>query len=147
MTLLKFKQHPAFTENFNNTVQNFFTPFSSLYRDDSGMEGKSFIPVNIKEGEQHFSIEVIAPGFKKEDFKINLDKNILTVGADRKDEDGVDEKVVRSEYTFSSFNRSFTLTKQIDTEAISAEYRDGVLILNLPKKVEVKAPVKQIVIN
>lgn len=147
MTLLKIKQQPAFNENFNNTLQNFFTPFSSIYRDDFDREEKGFIPVNIKESEQNFLLEIIAPGFTKEDFIISLNKNILTISAAKKVSEEVNEKIIRREYTYSSFKRSFTLTKGIDGEAISAEYVNGVLILSLPKKAEVNAPVKQISIN
>ena len=147
MTLLKIKHQPLFNENFNNAKQNFFAPFSSLYGEDSGRNQNVFIPVNIKESEQGFSLEIIAPGLVKEDFKISLDKNILTISADKKTEEKNNEKTIRQEYSFSYFNRSFTLTKQINVEGISAEYVNGVLLLNLPKQAEVKAPVKQIPIN
>lgn len=147
MTLLKIKRQPFFNENFNNGLQNFFTPFSSLYRDDFNTAEKTFIPVNIKESDEKFTLEIVAPGLTKEDFKISLDKNILTVGAERKEAGVEAEKTIRSEYNFSSFNRLFTLTKHVDGEAISAEYVNGVLVLNLPKKADVKAPVKQISIN
>ena len=147
MTLLKIKHQPLFNENFNNAKQNFFAPFSSLYGEDYIRKEKAFIPVNFKELDQSFSLEIIAPGFVKEDFKISLDKNILIISADKKKEEKNNEKTVRQEYSFGSFNRSFTLTKQINVEGISAEYVNGVLLLNLPKQAEVKAPVKQISIN
>lgn len=147
MTLLKIKQQPLLNDNFNNTLQNFFTPLSSLYRDDVERVSKVFIPVNITESEKKFSLEIIAPGLAKEDFEINLDKNILTISGEKKKDENTDQKTIRSEYKYSSFKRSFTLTKEIDGEAISAEYVNGVLVLSLPKKPEVKTLAKQISIN
>jgi len=90
-------------------------------------------------------LEVIAPGFEKEDFKINLEKNLLTISADKKSENEVKtEKHLRNEYKHQSFKRSFTIDEKINTETIDAKYVNGILTLNLPKKQEVKPTPKQI---
>jgi HSP20 family protein len=145
MTLVKFKHQPM-NGSFNNLMDNFFSPFTSLYRDDVQTSNfKHFVPANVKEVENGYLLELVAPGLNKEDFKIDLDQNILTVSAEVKKE-AEQEKVksIRNEYQFQSFKRSFTVDKTIDTESISAQYVNGVLALNLPKKAEVKPQTKQI---
>ena len=145
MTLVRFKNQPA-DRSFNNLMDNFFTPFTSLYRDDVQTSNfKHFVPANVKEIENGYQLELVAPGFNKEDFKIDLKQEILTVSAEiKKEAEPKAEKHIRKEYQFQSFKRSFTVDKTIDTDAISAQYVNGILTLNLPKKAEVKPQVKQI---
>ncbi len=110
-------------------------------------------PVNIQETEKGYELHVVAPGIRKEDFKINVDKNVLTVSYEHKEEtkeEGKDENLVKSlrtEYSVRSFKRSFTLNEKIDTTAIAAKYTDGILSVTLPKKENSEIPVKEIVIN
>jgi HSP20 family protein len=93
------------------------------------------IPVNVKETDKSYELSVIAPGLSKEDFKLNLDKNVLTITFDKKDEDKQEnEKWIRSEYHFRSFKRSFTLSEKIDQAGINAKYENGILSISLPKK-------------
>ena len=88
---------------------------------------------------------MVAPGFEKNDFNVNLEKNILTVSAERKSEaENKDEKQIRKEYSYRSFKRSFTIDEKVDSEKIEAKYVNGVLTLNLPRKEEVKASAKEI---
>jgi len=145
MTLVRFKNQPV-DRSFNNLMDNFFTPFASLYRDDvQTSNSKHFVPANVKEVENGYQLELVAPGFAKEDFKIDLNQDILTISAEiKKDAEEKTEKHIRKEYQFHSFRRSFTIDKTIDTDAISALYVNGVLTLNLPKKAEVKPQAKQI---
>ncbi len=103
------------------------------------------IPVNVKENEENYLLEVIAPGFEKEDFKINLEKNLLTISAEKKGENEVNtEKHLRKEYKHQSFKRSFTIDEKINAENINAKYVNGILTLNFPKKQEVKPTTKLI---
>ena len=126
-------------------MDGFSSPFSSLYKQDLASSSKQKTPVNIKETEAGYDMELIAPGYEKQDFKINLDKNILTISAEKKAEtDSTTDKYIRKEYTNQSFERSFTVEETIDAEKISAKYVNGVLVLNLPKKAVVKEEVKQI---
>ena len=101
--------------------------------------------VNIAETENEFNIELAVPGLKKEDFKINLDKNVLSVSAEKKTEN-VDEgkKYSKREYSYNSFVRSFTLPETADYAKIDAEYTDGVLKLNVAKKEEAKIQSREI---
>ena len=148
MTLVKFRNKP-FEGNFNNLMDDFFAPFASIYKDDHQTGHlKQAVPVNILETEGSYLLEVVAPGWEKQDFKIALDKNLLTIEAERKAEaESKGVKHLRKEYSFRSFKRSFTVDEKIDTENIDAKYQNGVLTLNLPKKVEVKASAKNITIQ
>lgn len=148
MTLVRFKNNPAST-SFNNFMGDFFSTMPSLFRDDFNVPGaKHFVPVNIKENEQGYVLEVVAPGLEKEDFTINLEQNILTISAEKKAEtENANGKDIRKEYKYQSFKRSFTVDDNINAESISAKYVNGVLTLNLPKKEEVKEAPKQITIQ
>ncbi len=109
-------------------------------------------PVNIRETNAAYEVHVVAPGVKKEDFNLNVDKNILTISYEHKNEmkeehvEGL-AKSLRTEYNVRSFKRSFTLNDKIDISAISAKYTDGILNITLPKKENVEPTVKEIAIN
>jgi len=125
-------------------VDNFF---------DSGWLSKwekEFPAVNIAENEKNYSVEVVAPGFRKEDFKLKVADDILTISAEAKSEkkeNGKEKEYTRREYSYSSFTRSFRLPDDVKDDSISASYQDGILKLELPKsKVQVKAA-KEIAIN
>ncbi|ADY52455.1 heat shock protein Hsp20 [Pseudopedobacter saltans DSM 12145] len=104
---------------------------------------KEFPAVNIAENEQNYALEVIAPGFKKEDFNLKVDDDILTISAETKSdtqEDNKKKEYTRREYNFRSFTRSFRLPENVKDNDIKASYSDGVLHLTLPKsEVQVKA--------
>ena len=107
--------------------------------------------VNIRETADNFEVEVAAPGMKKEDFKVELDGNQLTISSERRTEDEKKdgEQYSRREFSYQSFMRSFQLPKDVvDVENINARYENGVLQLLIPKKEEAKQrPPKQIQIN
>lgn len=109
-------------------------------------------PVNIKETANAYELHVIAPGLKKEDFAVNVDKNVLTISYEHKNEVKEENtenqaKWLRTEYTVKSFKRSFTMNEKVDVAAIAARYADGVLNVTLPKKENVEPSVKEITIN
>lgn len=96
--------------------------------------------VNIKENDGRFDIEVAAAGMNKDDFKISLDDNILTISGEKKEEKKDDnEKYTRREFSYSSFSRSFTLPENADAENVSANYENGMLKISLPKRVKDEA--------
>lgn len=107
--------------------------------------------VNIKENDNSFSVEVAAPGKQRDDFKIELDHNLLTISAEEKEEHHSEtkserkEKFTRREFSYSSFKRSFTLPDTIDNAKISANYVDGVLKIELPKREEAKIQPKRLI--
>jgi len=147
MTLVKFNQKP-FEGSFNNLVDDLFANFPVLTKNELNQQWKGFVPVNVTETEKNYSIEIVAPGFEKTDFKISLDQQILTVSAERQNQAKADnEKQIRNEYSYRSFKRSFTMNEKTEGASIDAKYVNGVLTLNLPKKEEVKPSVQQISIQ
>ncbi len=127
----------SFAPTFPSVLQNFFNDFEHV----APTHHNSFPAVNVLEDENSFKIELAAPGLKKEDFKINVHENVLTISAEQKtesEESKSNGKYTRKEFNYSSFKRSFTLPKTVDGEKIVASYNDGVLGLELPKKEEAK---------
>lgn len=93
--------------------------------------------VNVSEDEDKFQIEVAAPGFNKDDFKVSLDNDVLTIQSEKTEEkEEKDKRYRRREFNYQSFSRSFIVPDYIDKEKIEAEYKDGILYLNLPKMKE-----------
>ena len=107
------------------------------------------VPVNIQETEKAYEMQLVAPGIRKEEVRINVDKNILNISYDHKEEseEQKDGKWLRSEYTTRSFKRSFTLNDKVDVANITAKYTDGVLNVTIAKKENAEVPAKEIVIN
>jgi len=101
---------------------------------------KSTPAVNIFENNEKFEIEIAAPGLEKDDFKIDLKNDYLLVYSEKKDKKEEKEKgkVVRSEFRYSSFQRSFALPKEVNITDIKATHKNGVLTIELPKKLEFK---------
>jgi HSP20 family protein len=101
---------------------------------------KSTPAVNIFENNEKFEIEVAAPGLERDDFKIDLKNDHLIVYSEKKDKKEEKEKgkVVRSEFRYSSFHRSFALPHEVDASSIKATHKNGVLTIELPKKAEYK---------
>ncbi|MCB2207314.1 MAG: Hsp20/alpha crystallin family protein [Bacteroidetes bacterium] len=107
--------------------------------------GATVPAVNINETDKEFELELAAPGLKKNDFKVNIDRNVLTVSTEKKEEkEEKDKNFTRKEFSYHSFSRSFTLPESINQEKIDAKYNDGVLKLVLPKKDEVIPKSKEI---
>ncbi len=106
--------------------------------------------VNIKEDEDGFEVEMSAPGLDKKDFKIELNKSVLTISSEKKTENETKEgqQFTRREFSYQSFSRSFTLPETVEGEKIKAKYENGILSVSIPKKEEAKPkPVKQIEIK
>jgi HSP20 family protein len=102
--------------------------------------------VDIYEGEHELVVKADLPDVKPEDLDIRVENNILTIRGERKFEKKTDEKnYLRVERAYGSFARSFSLANTVNTEAIKADYKDGVLTLNIPKREEAKP--KQIKVN
>src|SRR4051812_8296010 len=103
------------------------------------------VPVNIRETDKTYEVEVVAPGLKKSDFKVSLDGKQLNISFEHKEEqkEGSDkEGYLRQEYRHQSFTRSFTLDETVDANKITATYTDGVLHLSVPKKEEAQRVVR-----
>lgn len=103
---------------------------------------------NIHETDDNFVIEMAAPGLTKKDFHVDVRDNILEIIVE-KEKDAKEEKkdFRRREYSYYSFNRSFTLPSTVMADKIKAKYENGILMLTLPKTVEAKKkPVKEIAV-
>ena len=146
MTLVKFANGPK-----NHVLNPLFTDvFDSIINDSFlGDRLVSRVPaVNLAETDAGFHIELAAPGLNKEDFKINLDKNILSISAEKKTETNTEgKKYSRKEFGYNAFTRSFTLPETVDYNNIEAEYVDGVLKLDLAKREEAKVQSREIAIK
>ncbi|GAA6765490.1 Hsp20/alpha crystallin family protein [Flavobacterium sp. CGRL1] len=96
--------------------------------------------VNIKETAEHYEVEVAAPGLEKDDFKVTLDGNLLTISSEKENKKTIEqENFTRREFSYQSFQRSFELPKNVvDEENITARYVNGLLHLSIPKKEEAK---------
>jgi len=107
--------------------------------------------VNVQETNDDFILEVAAPGMKRDDFKVELDNNVLTISSNReeKQEDQNNENFTRREFSYQYFQRSFSLPEnKVEGDKISARYVDGILHITVPKKDEAKVkPIKQISIG
>lgn len=146
MALVKFnegRERNLTHSSFNDIFENFFN--------DSFISDRmiSRVPaVNIAESEGHYHIELAAPGLKKEDFKLDLDRNILTISAEKTTEQENNGKQYnKREYSYTSFVRSFTLPDSADEAKIDASYTDGVLKIDVAKKDEAKSIRRQISIK
>ena len=125
----------SFAPTFPALLENFLNDFERV----APTHQHSFPAVNVLESDNSFKIELAAPGLKKEDFKINIHENVLTISSEQKTENEENNgKYTRKEFNYKSFKRSFTLPKTVDGEKIVASYDNGVLGLELPKKEEAK---------
>ncbi|MFN8309944.1 MAG: Hsp20/alpha crystallin family protein [Chitinophagales bacterium] len=130
-TLVKPQTGKYWMDFFNNE----FTGFSN--------EFKTPVLVNTKETKDKYVIEVAAPGWEKENFKIEVDNQLLTLSAEKTSEQLQEgERYTRNEFRFSSFKRAFTLPKTVDGAKIGAEYKNGILFVTLPKMEEARAKEK-----
>ena len=130
-----------FTDDwFNSSLANWRTAGSSLPA------------VNVRETNDDFMIDVAAPGMKREDFKVELDNNILTISSELEDKQEEKDKngtFTRREFSYQSFQRSFSLPEnKVDGGKISAKYTDGILHVIVPKREEAKVkPARQIAVS
>ena len=132
-----FPKTNAWMDSF---FENEFPSFDPLFK------GQSFVKVNTKETKDNFQLEVAAPGFKRENFALEVDNQLLHLTAEYQ-QDGLQEgdRYTRKEYHFASFKRSFTLPKTVDSTKIAATYKDGILNVTIPKMEEAKAKEKMVV--
>ena len=150
MTLTKWNrpQNGGEAATTSKTPFDLFRDMTDVFDDFFGpgalsSEGQfsNFVPaVNIAEDKENYFVELSAPGYNKEDLKISVDNDVLTISAEHKTEDTTEDKnYSRKEFSCNSFQRSFTLPKTVDPEKINAKYDNGVLKLTLSKKEEAKA--------
>ncbi|MEX0982651.1 MAG: Hsp20/alpha crystallin family protein [Bacteroidales bacterium] len=150
MTLARLTNNYA--PSFPSLLDRFFEGDVMDWNNSNFASTNSTLPaVNIKEDDNEFMLEVAVPGMKKDDFHLNYENGRLTICSERKNEseEKEGEKITRREFSYQSFQRSFTVPENIvDAEKIKASYNDGILNIRLPKKDEVKPkPPKEIKIS
>ncbi len=101
--------------------------------------GISVPAVNIIEGKEEFRIEVAAPGLSEKDFMIEVQNNLLIISSEKQTQEEMkDEKIMRREFGYSSFKRSFALPQAANVDNITASHNAGVLTISIPKREEAK---------
>ena len=142
MTTLKFNQPTL------KTIDSFLDSLLSEMPVANQNSNLNFPAVNITETKDNYELDLNVPGRNKEDFKITVDKNILTVSYEKKEEQKDEsKKFVKKEFSSRSFKRSFNLDEKINAETINAKYENGILTLTLPIKEEVKVLPKEIAVS
>ena len=146
MTLVKF--NPA--NNNRSLMPGFSDVFDSIFNDTFFNDRLvSRVPAaNISENADEYHVELAAPGLKKDDFKITLDRNVLSISVEQKVENSDNQKnYSKREFSYSSFVRSFTLPESADDTRITATYADGILKIEISKREEAKNVHRQIEIK
>ena len=125
----------SFRREMDRMFENFFGSGA-----DVGESSLTWYPsVDIKETKDDFVLMAEVPGMSKDDIKINISENTLTVKGEKKEEKKEDDQNYhRVERRYGTFQRSFTLPIQVQGNKVKAAYKDGVLTITLPKKEEVK---------
>lgn len=124
---------------FSNSMPSVFDRFFEGDMLEWSKNNLTLPSVNIKEDEKGFELELAAPGFDKSDIKIEIDKGVLTISSEKKEENKAEEKnkhYSRKEFSYQSFRRAFTLPENVDGDIINASYDKGILSVNIPKKEE-----------
>ena len=136
-----FRESDQFFRNFSTPM---FGKWPQFYGDEGEMKYEWSPAVDIKETEKEFVVKAELPGVKREDVKVRLEDDVLTIEGERRQEKDVKgEKTHRIERFYGTFSRSFTLPEYADAKAIRAESKDGVLNVYVPKlKVEKKLPLE-----
>ncbi len=145
MTLVKFNNR-----NNNALMPGFNDVFDSIFNDTFFNDRMvTRVPaVNISETENNYHVELAAPGLKKEDFKLNLERDILTISVETSTDHQDNQKnYSKREYSYQSFVRSFTLPESADDSNINASYTDGILRIDIAKREEAKTVRRQIEIR
>jgi HSP20 family protein len=141
MTLMKFEPTREL-ESLHNRIQRYFDDFSNF--------GFNFIEtfypkIDISEEKENLNVTAEIPGVNKENIKITLQDNILTIeGEKKKETENSDKNFHRSERVYGSFKRSFTLPSEVDSDKVDAKFENGILHIQL-KKVEPKTTSEKVI--
>jgi len=146
-TMKPVRRNPYFPSFWDN----FFSNEMMDWNNSNFSSTDTTLPaVNVKENDEAFEIEVAAPGMNREDFKVKLENNLLTISSEKKEEKKEENgRYSRREFSYQSFQRSFTIPENlVEGDKISARYCEGILCITLPKKEEIKPkPAREIKIS
>jgi HSP20 family protein len=136
MSIIRFNRPNTLSDVFQNFFDNDFVDLFNR----KGLDPAA----NILEHPDSFELDLAAPGLKKDDFKIHLENNVLTISSEVQDEKEEEAKnYTRKEFHYSSFSRSFTLPRIVELDKIKADYENGILKVMLPKKDEARLDIKK----
>lgn len=139
------KQHPfaAQPRPFNGMLERFFSNIDQMQGSDD--VPRAHVRANILETKDGFQLEMLAPGYAKDELKLNVEKDVLSISAEI-GQKGLQEgqRYTRREFALRPFKRSFHLPENTDLDNVTAEHLNGILTVTIPKKAEVKAAVKEI---
>ena len=124
------KQRNSFSPSLVNEwlTNDWLQPYS--------FENKQLPAVNIQEMDQAFLVELVAPGLKKEDLQVEVEKDVLSIASEAEGKTEEIGRYTRKEYNFASFRRTFSIPESVDSKKIDALYSEGVLTVTLPKRKE-----------
>ena len=135
------------TSDFRTLQQRFFEPFFGRFGfvDDQLPTGTWAPAVDVAEEDGKILVKVEVPGMNEKDLRVNFEDGLLTISGERQFERKDERNYHRIERSYGSFTRTFSLPRTVDASAITAQYNNGVLEIEIPKKEEAKP--KQIQIN
>ena len=126
-------------EDFWNGDKFFNAPFFAT---------ESIPSVNVRDRKNHYELEVAAPGYRKDDFKISTEKGLISISAETSSEKKEEkEDYLRQEFSCSSFTRTFSLPEDVEDDKINAHYENGVLTIELKKTAKAVAAKKEIKVD
>lgn len=148
MNLMRWEPFRESDEFFRALGQPMFGRWPSAPGDNGGQRLDWSPAVDISETQNEFLLKADLPGMKREDVKVTLENNVLTVEGERRHEsESTDERTHRIERFYGGFCRRFTLPENTDPDAIRAESRDGILVVHIPKRATPAEKAKQIEIQ
>lgn len=135
MALIRWQPREAFA--VNREIDNLVNQF---WGDAANRNGSAWHPnVDVAQNENEFVLHAELPGMNREDIQVSLEDGVLTLAGERKFEtESNDKSYFHRERAYGQFKRSFQLGKDVQADKISATYKDGVLVVTLPKAEEVK---------
>ena len=138
--LVRYENKPV----LNRLFDDFFS-MNDIYKNSIMAKTPA---ANIIEEEQQFLIEIAAPGLKKDDFKIKMDKLVLNISVEKEQNQEENESIyTKREFSYTSISRGFNIPETNDVEKIEAAYEKGILIIKLPKKEEAVLKSREIKIS
>jgi HSP20 family protein len=147
------KENGSSPASFGSVVDQIFQNNLSRFFDDSfwgfnGINSRSQVPVNIRETDNSYEIEMVAPGIQKDKLNIQMSNDMLTVSYENTEEkNGSKDDYIQREYRYQAFSRSFRLNDAVDAGNVTAKYEDGILRLMLPKTEKAKKITRTIAIQ
>jgi len=147
MTLVKFN---ADQKRKNGLMPGFTDVFDSIFNDTflSDRMVARVPAVNVSETNSDYQIELAAPGLTKDDFKLKLERDVLSISVEQSQQNQQQERnYTKREYSYNSFVRSFTLPDSADENGVEAKYEEGILRISIPKREDAKTTSRQIEIG